>query len=64
MAGDRELEFQASSVSPWAGPHFWQPLIDFRRGRSQREAAVQAIAARYREFVDVFENARAEATAA
>jgi myo-inositol catabolism protein IolC len=43
---------------------FWQPLVDFRAKKITREAAVNAIAARYREFVDVFENARAEASAA
>ena len=43
---------------------FWQPLVDFRARKITREAAVQAIAARYREFVDVFEHARDEASAA
>jgi myo-inositol catabolism protein IolC len=38
---------------------FWQPLVDWRNGSSTREAAVSAIAGRYREFVDVFEKARA-----
>jgi myo-inositol catabolism protein IolC len=43
---------------------FWQPLVDFRAKKISREAAVAAIADRYREFVDIFENARAESTAA
>ena len=43
---------------------FWQPLVDFRAKKITREAAVAEIAARYREFVDIFENARAEITAA
>jgi len=43
---------------------FWQPLVDLRAKKITREAAVNAIANRYREFVDVFENARAEANAA
>jgi uncharacterized protein DUF2090 len=32
---------------------FWQPLVDFRARKITRDAAVQEIAARYREFVDV-----------
>jgi len=43
---------------------FWDPLVDFRAKKITREAAVAAIAARFEEFVDVFENARAEANAA
>jgi myo-inositol catabolism protein IolC len=38
---------------------FWEPLVGWRDGTSKREDAVGAIAARYREFVDVFEKARA-----
>ncbi|MBV8361313.1 MAG: DUF2090 domain-containing protein [Deltaproteobacteria bacterium] len=38
---------------------FWEPLVHWRNGSSAREAAVSAIAGRYREFVDVFEKARA-----
>ena len=43
---------------------FWEPLVDFRAKKITREAAVNGIANRYREFVDVFENARAEISAA
>ncbi|MBO0863280.1 MAG: DUF2090 domain-containing protein [Chloracidobacterium sp.] len=37
---------------------FWDPLIDLRAKKITREAAVAEIARRYREFVDIFENAR------
>lgn len=37
---------------------FWDPLINFRAGKTTREAAVAEIARRYREFVDIFEHAR------
>jgi len=37
---------------------FWQPLVDFRAKKINREAAVAEIARRYREFVHIFENAR------
>ena len=43
---------------------FWQPLVDFRAKKTTREAAVAAVASRYREFVDVFESARAGVRAA
>jgi len=43
---------------------FWQPLVDWRDGKIARETAVGQIAHRYREFVDVFEGARAETSAA
>jgi myo-inositol catabolism protein IolC len=39
---------------------FWEPLVACRDQKSTREGAVNAIAARYREFVDVFERARDE----
>lgn len=39
---------------------FWDPLMAFREGRVTRDAAVSKIAARYREFVDLFEEARAK----
>jgi len=42
---------------------FWDPLIDMRAQKITREAAVTEIARRYREFVNIFENARTEATA-
>ncbi|MGD0730495.1 MAG: DUF2090 domain-containing protein [Terracidiphilus sp.] len=38
---------------------FWQPLVDWRARTISRETAVSQIAGRYREFVDVFESARA-----
>jgi myo-inositol catabolism protein IolC len=43
---------------------FWNPLIDWRAKKIPREAAVAEIARRYREFVDIFENARIETHAA
>jgi len=39
---------------------FWQPLVGWRAKQTTREAAVSEIARRYREFVDIFEKARAE----
>ena len=39
---------------------FWEPLVGWRAKKTTREAAVNAIARRYREFVDTFEKARAE----
>jgi myo-inositol catabolism protein IolC len=38
---------------------FWDALADWRDGRIGREDAVDAIAGRYRERVDIFERARA-----
>jgi myo-inositol catabolism protein IolC len=40
---------------------FWDPLVAWRDGKVTREDAVAKIATRYREFVDVFESARAKA---
>jgi 5-dehydro-2-deoxygluconokinase len=37
---------------------FWEPLVSWRAKRATREHAVAEIARRYREFVDVFEEAR------
>jgi myo-inositol catabolism protein IolC len=37
---------------------FWNPLVAWRDGKATREQAVAQIAARYREFVDVFESSR------
>ncbi len=37
---------------------FWQPLVDWRAKKATREAAVAEIARRYREFADIFEQAR------
>lgn len=39
---------------------FWGPLVDWRAKKITREDAVAEIARRYREFVDIFEKARAE----
>ena len=39
---------------------FWEPLVGWRAKKTTREAAVSDIARRYREFVDIFEKARAE----
>jgi 5-dehydro-2-deoxygluconokinase len=38
---------------------FWDPLVEWRDKKITREAAVNEISRRYREFTDVFENARA-----
>ena len=38
---------------------FWDPLVSWRAGKTTREEAVAEIARRYREFVDIFEKARA-----
>ncbi len=43
---------------------FWGPLTDWKDGRMAREAAVSEIARRYREWVDIFEAARAAGGAA
>jgi 5-dehydro-2-deoxygluconokinase len=37
---------------------FWDPLVDYRAQNITREAAVAQIAASFRKWVDVFENAR------
>jgi myo-inositol catabolism protein IolC len=39
---------------------FWEPLIAWREKKTSREATVAEVARRYRAFVDVFENARAQ----
>jgi 5-dehydro-2-deoxygluconokinase len=39
---------------------FWDPLVDMRAKKMTREAAVTEIARRYREWVDIFEKARAK----
>ena len=39
---------------------FWDPLVAWRAGKQSREQAVAQIAGRYREFVDLFESARAK----
>ena len=43
---------------------FWQPLVDWRDKTISRETAADQMARRYREFVDAFESARVEASAA
>jgi 5-dehydro-2-deoxygluconokinase len=43
---------------------FWGPLSDWKDGRIARDAAVSEIARRYREWVDIFEAARAGGAAA
>jgi 5-dehydro-2-deoxygluconokinase len=43
---------------------FWEPLVSWRVGKITRDAAVAEIARRYREFVDIFENARIKTRAA
>ena len=43
---------------------FWDPLVQSRAKQITRDAAVAEIARRYREFVDIFENARAKTRAA
>jgi 5-dehydro-2-deoxygluconokinase len=43
---------------------FWEPLVDFRAKKITRDGAIAEIANRYREFVGIFENARAEIKAA
>ncbi len=43
---------------------FWEPLVSYRANKITREAAVTEIARRYREFVDVFESARVQTSAA
>ena len=42
---------------------FWEPLVSWRTKKITRDAAAAEIARRYREFVDIFENARVETTA-
>jgi 5-dehydro-2-deoxygluconokinase len=59
----REWLATASAVPGFIGfavgrTTFWDALADWRVGRIAREAAVAAIAARYREWVDIFEGAR------
>jgi len=36
---------------------FWDPLVDWRAKKATREATVDEISGRYREFVDIFETA-------
>ena len=39
---------------------FWEPLVGWREKRATREAAIAEVARRYREFVNIFETARAQ----
>jgi myo-inositol catabolism protein IolC len=60
----REWLTTAASVPGFIGfavgrTDFWDPLIAWRANKSPREGAVREIARRYREFVDIFEQARA-----
>ena len=48
---------RGSSASPSAARPSGTPLTDWRAGRSTREEAVAEIARRYREWVDIFQNA-------
>ncbi len=41
---------------------FWDPLVAMRAGQMSRDAAIASIAARYREFVDLFEEVRRNVT--
>jgi 5-dehydro-2-deoxygluconokinase len=61
----REWLTTAASVPGFIGfavgrTDFWQPLVDWRDKKISRETAVDEIASRYREFVDLFESAAAE----
>ncbi|HUA91904.1 MAG TPA: DUF2090 domain-containing protein [Terracidiphilus sp.] len=65
----REWLSTAASVPGFIGfavgrTDFWDPLVSWRDGKATREQAVERIAARYREFVDLYENARTKAQAA
>ncbi|MGA2048071.1 MAG: DUF2090 domain-containing protein [Terracidiphilus sp.] len=58
----REWLTTAASVPGFIGfavgrTDFWQPLVDWRDQKISRETAVDEIASRYREFVDLFESA-------
>jgi myo-inositol catabolism protein IolC len=37
---------------------FWNPLVNWRAGKSKRDEAIAEMAKRYREFVDLFEGAK------
>ncbi len=63
----REWLSTAASVPGFIGfavgrTDFWDPLVAWRDGKETREQAVAQIAARYREFTELFENARGAAT--
>jgi myo-inositol catabolism protein IolC len=59
----REWLTTAASVKGFIGfavgrTDFWDPLVDWRAGKSTRDEAVAEMARRYREFVDLFEGAK------
>jgi myo-inositol catabolism protein IolC len=59
----REWLVTASGVPGFIGfavgrTSFWEPLVSWRAGKITRDSAVNEIAYRYREFVDIFESAR------
>jgi 5-dehydro-2-deoxygluconokinase len=59
----REWLATASQVSGFIGfavgrTTFWDPLVSWRAKKITREAAVAAIACRYREFVDIFQTGK------
>ena len=59
----REWLATAASVPGFVGfavgrTNFWDPLVDWRAGKTTREASVAEIARRYRDCVAVFDNAR------
>jgi myo-inositol catabolism protein IolC len=61
----REWLTVAASVSGFIGfavgrTDFWAPLIGWRDGKETREMAVAQISKRYREFVDIFEQAHGQ----
>ncbi|MFZ0306095.1 MAG: DUF2090 domain-containing protein [Terracidiphilus sp.] len=63
----REWLSMAASVPGFVGfavgrTDFWDPLVGWRDGKETREQAVAQIAARYREFTELFESARGAAT--
>jgi len=65
----REWLSTAASVPGFIGfavgrTTFWDPLVQLREQQITRDAAVTEIARRYREFVNIFENARAKTRAA
>ena len=62
----REWLTTAASVPGFIGfavgrTDFWQPLVDWRDGKQSRESAVSQISDHYREFVDIFTQARSTA---
>jgi myo-inositol catabolism protein IolC len=59
----REWLATAASVDGFIGfavgrTDFWDPLVDWRAGKKTRDEAIDEMAKRYREFVDLFEEAK------